>query len=113
MISPSLRYLTLHLPAERGFVNLTPRVEEAVGESGVREGLCLKLPSSRGNSSVWRTPAARVYRFIERCSAVWRPVSVSTLPRGTSSYRTEGAWPESASSRAWVTMPCFRCGTKA
>ena len=35
------RYLTLHLPTERGFVNITPQVEEALRESGVREGLCL------------------------------------------------------------------------
>ena len=35
------RYLTLHVPAERGFVNLTPQVEAAVRESGVREGLVL------------------------------------------------------------------------
>ena len=35
------RYLTLHVPRERGFVNITPEVEAAVRESGVREGLCL------------------------------------------------------------------------
>ena len=33
--------LTLHLTTERGFVNITPQVEEALRESGVREGLCL------------------------------------------------------------------------
>lgn len=33
--------LTMQVPGRRGFVNLTPQVEEAVGESGVREGLCL------------------------------------------------------------------------
>jgi len=36
--------VTLHLPAERGFVNITPQVEEAVRESGVQEGLCLVNP---------------------------------------------------------------------
>ena len=35
------RYLTLNVPARRGFVNVTAEVERAVGESGVREGLCL------------------------------------------------------------------------
>jgi len=35
------RYLTLHLPTERGFVNITPQVEEALRESGVQEGLVL------------------------------------------------------------------------
>jgi thiamine phosphate synthase YjbQ (UPF0047 family) len=28
-------------PSRRAFVNITPRVEEALRESGVREGLCL------------------------------------------------------------------------
>jgi len=34
-------YLTLNLPARMAFLNITPRVEEAVARSGVREGLCL------------------------------------------------------------------------
>ncbi len=33
--------LWFEVPDRRGFVNITPQVEEAVGESGVREGLCL------------------------------------------------------------------------
>ena len=33
--------LTFNLPSRRGFVNITPEVEDAVRESGVREGLCL------------------------------------------------------------------------
>ena len=35
------KYLTLHLPTERGFVNITAEVEAAVRASGVQEGLCL------------------------------------------------------------------------
>jgi secondary thiamine-phosphate synthase enzyme len=35
---------TLHLPARRGFVNITPQVEAALRESGIREGLCLVNP---------------------------------------------------------------------
>jgi secondary thiamine-phosphate synthase enzyme len=31
----------MEVPARRGFVNITPRVEQALAESGVREGLCL------------------------------------------------------------------------
>ena len=31
----------MHVPSRLGFVNLTPEVEAAVEESGVREGLCL------------------------------------------------------------------------
>jgi secondary thiamine-phosphate synthase enzyme len=34
-------YLTFHLPARVGFVNITPQVEEAVRKSGVAEGLVL------------------------------------------------------------------------
>ena len=34
-------YLTMEVPARRGFVNLTPEVERVVRESGVQEGLCL------------------------------------------------------------------------
>jgi secondary thiamine-phosphate synthase enzyme len=33
--------LWFNIPARRGFVNITPQVEEALRESGVREGLVL------------------------------------------------------------------------
>ncbi|MBC2870196.1 secondary thiamine-phosphate synthase enzyme YjbQ [Acetanaerobacterium sp. MSJ-12] len=33
--------LHFHLPARRGLVNITPQVQQAIDESGVREGLCL------------------------------------------------------------------------
>jgi len=40
-----MRALTEHLwmevPSRRGFVNLTPQVEDLVARSGVKEGLCL------------------------------------------------------------------------
>lgn len=35
------RTLTLEIPARRGFHNVTPDVEQAVSDSGIREGLCL------------------------------------------------------------------------
>ena len=35
------RYLTMNVPARMDFRNITPEVEKAVVESGVREGLCL------------------------------------------------------------------------
>jgi len=35
------RYLVMHVPTRRGFVNLTPEVERVLAESGVREGLVL------------------------------------------------------------------------
>lgn len=34
-------YLTMNLPTRRGFVNITPQVEETLRESGIKEGLCL------------------------------------------------------------------------
>ncbi len=34
-------YLTMNVPARRGFVNLTPEVERVVRESGIQEGLVL------------------------------------------------------------------------
>jgi secondary thiamine-phosphate synthase enzyme len=33
--------LVFHVPSRRAFVNITPQVEEALAESGVREGLLL------------------------------------------------------------------------
>jgi secondary thiamine-phosphate synthase enzyme len=33
--------LWFELPARRGFINITPEVEAALRESGIREGLCL------------------------------------------------------------------------
>lgn len=33
--------LWFNIPSRRGFVNITPQVEEALRESGVKEGLCL------------------------------------------------------------------------
>ncbi len=33
--------LTMHTPERAAFVNLTPQIETAVRESGIREGLCL------------------------------------------------------------------------
>jgi secondary thiamine-phosphate synthase enzyme len=35
------RYLTQHVEARLGFVNITPEVERLVAESGIEEGLCL------------------------------------------------------------------------
>src|SRR5512135_152849 len=36
--------LSFNLPSRRGFVNITRQVEEALHESGIREGLCLVNP---------------------------------------------------------------------
>jgi secondary thiamine-phosphate synthase enzyme len=33
--------LTLHIPSRRGFLNITPQVQEALEESGIQEGLLL------------------------------------------------------------------------
>src|SRR5215203_3017857 len=34
-------YLWFEVEGRRGFINITPRIEELVRQSGVREGLCL------------------------------------------------------------------------
>jgi secondary thiamine-phosphate synthase enzyme len=36
--------IVLNVQARRGFVNITPQVEQALHESGIREGLCLVNP---------------------------------------------------------------------
>jgi secondary thiamine-phosphate synthase enzyme len=36
--------LQFNLPNRRGFINITPQVEECLRESGIREGLCLVNP---------------------------------------------------------------------
>ena len=36
--------LWFSIPSRRGFLNITPQVEEALRESGIREGLCLVNP---------------------------------------------------------------------
>jgi len=33
--------LTFHAPTRRAFINITPQVEKALRDSGIREGLCL------------------------------------------------------------------------
>lgn len=35
------KYLTFNVPARMDLVHITPKVQEAVAESGVKEGLCL------------------------------------------------------------------------
>lgn len=44
--------LWLNVPSRRGFVNITPQVEECVRESGIKEGLCL-VNSMHITSSVY------------------------------------------------------------
>jgi len=33
--------LTFHIPTRRAYINITPQVDAALSESGIREGLCL------------------------------------------------------------------------
>jgi secondary thiamine-phosphate synthase enzyme len=33
--------LWFNIPTRRGFINITPQIEAAIAESGIREGLCL------------------------------------------------------------------------
>jgi secondary thiamine-phosphate synthase enzyme len=36
--------ISLNIPTRRGFLNITPQVEVALRESGIKEGLCLVNP---------------------------------------------------------------------
>lgn len=36
--------LSFNVPTRRAFINITPQVEEALRESGIKEGLCLVNP---------------------------------------------------------------------
>ncbi|MCE5230933.1 secondary thiamine-phosphate synthase enzyme YjbQ [bacterium] len=36
--------ILVEIPQRRGFLNITPQVEDAIGKSGIREGLCLVNP---------------------------------------------------------------------
>ncbi|TAH32589.1 MAG: YjbQ family protein [Alphaproteobacteria bacterium] len=44
--------IILHLPTRRGYVNITPKVEQCIAESGISEGLCL-VNSMHISSSVF------------------------------------------------------------
>ena len=46
------REIYLNVPSRRGFVNITPQVEECIRESGIKEGLCL-VNSMHITSSVY------------------------------------------------------------
>ena len=35
------KVLTVNVPSRRAFINITPKVKEALRESGIQEGLCL------------------------------------------------------------------------
>ena len=35
------KILTVHTKSRREYINITPRVEEALAESGIKEGMCL------------------------------------------------------------------------
>lgn len=44
-------YLTFHLPVRMGFVNITPKIEEILQKSKIREGILLCNPSHPSDAS--------------------------------------------------------------
>ena len=46
--------LWFNIPSRRGFVNITPDVEKALGESGIREGLCLVNIKNKPSPDLFR-----------------------------------------------------------
>lgn len=54
--------LWFNLPSRRGFVNITPEVEKALAESGVREGLVLVNHNHiTASTTVGQNPAANSF----------------------------------------------------
>jgi len=71
----------LELPSRRGFVNLTPQVESAVAESGIREGLCL-VNSMHITSSVFINDAeSGLHADYERWLEGLAPFDAGSDPR--------------------------------
>ena len=58
--------LHFHLPARRGLVNITPQVQQAIDESGVREGLCLVNAMNITASVFINDDEAGLHRVYER-----------------------------------------------
>ncbi len=58
--------LHVHLPARRGLVNITPQVQQAIDESGVREGLCLGNAMNMTASVFINDDEAGLHRDYER-----------------------------------------------
>jgi len=58
--------LHLHTKTRRAYINITPQVEAALTESGIREGLCL-VNAIYINASVFvNDNKSRLYRDFER-----------------------------------------------
>jgi thiamine phosphate synthase YjbQ (UPF0047 family) len=53
------QYLTMNIPSKMAFENITPQVEEAVRQSGVKEGLVLVKPIHRSVLLDQPQPSAR------------------------------------------------------
>jgi len=50
--------LTFNIPSRRGFVNITQEVEQALTESGIKEGLCLVNPTHHSSQLFLKYPIA-------------------------------------------------------
>lgn len=72
----------MHVPAKRAFINVTPQVDLALRESGIREGLCL-VNSMHITSSVFINDDERgLHHDFER----WLELIAPEI-EGTSHYR--------------------------
>ena len=78
--------LWLHVPTRRGFVNITPQVDEALRESEIREGLCL-INSMHITSSVFVNDDERgLHADFER----WLETLAPHEPMGTYEHNRTG-----------------------
>ena len=53
--------LWFNLPSRRGFVNITPEVEVAIRESGIKEGLALVNRNHITASTRWKSQTLHMY----------------------------------------------------
>ena len=75
------RTLELEVPSRRGFVNITPEVERAVAESGIRDGLCL-VNSMHITASVFVNDAeSDLHADYERWLETLAPFDAGSDPR--------------------------------
>jgi uncharacterized protein UPF0047 len=75
-------YLWFEVPGRRGFLNITPKVEELVSESGVREGLCL-VNAMHITASVSLTTTRAASTTIMKCGSKNSRRTRQRAPTGT------------------------------
>jgi hypothetical protein len=100
--------LTFNIPTRRGFVNITPQVDQALRESGIREGLCLVNPMHITASIFVNDDESGLHgdyeRWLEKIAPTSRWDSTNTIaPARTTRTPTSNA--KSWAVRSWWRSP--------